>query len=170
MKTFTREDYNDLMHSIQVPMIISGTVFEITNHALYYSILLVPYMNGPNDPQFVAVRLYKNDPDVLKGYINYYDWIKFIEPYYTLELEVKRVYDSYHDNTHIRFVKVWSTSTRSSIPVQYCPVHDSFNFLMDKDSPLQCCAEPHKPIITYTPILTRNEYLANRKEDYNEDI
>ena len=167
MKPFTPEDYSDLMHSLQIPMIISGTVFEITNHALYYSILLVPYMNGPSDPQFVAIRLYKNDLNITQSE---YDWIKQIEPYDTIELEIKRIYDSYHDLTHIRLIRIWAISKRSSIPVQYCPVHDSFNFLMDKHSPLQCCAEPHKPIITYTPILTRNAYLAKRKEDPNEDI
>ena len=167
MKTFSPEDYNDLMHSIQIPMIISGTVFEITNHALYYSILLVPYMNGPNDPQFVAVRLYKNDPSINPSD---YKWIKQIEPYNEIEIEVKRVYDSYHDLTHIRLIRIWAISKKSSIPVQYCPVHDSFNFLMDKNSPLQCCAELHRLIITYTPLITREEYLAKRKEESNEDI
>ena len=166
MKTFSPEDYKYLMHSIQVPMIISGTVFEITNHALYYSILLVPYMNGPNDPQLMSTRLYKNDPSIDPSD---YEWIKHIEPYNEIEIEVKRVYDSYHDLTHIRLIRIWTVSKRSSIPVQYCPNHDSFNFLCD-DNLLQCCAEPHEPIVTYTPLITREEYLAKRKEGSNEGI
>ena len=162
MKTFTPEDYSTLMHNINITMIISGTVFEITNHALYYSILLVPYMDGPNSPHFIAIRLYKNDPDIIQSD---YDWIKQIEPYDTIEIEVKRIYDSYRDLTHIRLIRIWAISKRSSIPVQYCPIRDFFNFILDENSPIQCCGESHEPIISYTPLITREEYLKKKGEN-----
>ena len=167
MEHLTKENRLSLMQSMNKPFIITGTVFEITNRPLYYSIILVPYMNGPSDPYFVSVRLYKEDSDLTD---QDYNWFRMVEPYMTIEVEVCREHRRFSDTTINRVKRIWSVIARSSIPVQYCPVHDSFNFLMDKNSPLQCCAELHRLIITYTPLITREEYLAKRKEDSNEDI
>ena len=166
MEHLTKENRLSLMQSMNKPFIITGTVFEITNHALYYSIILVPYMNGPSDPYFVSVRLYKEDSDLTD---QDYNWFRMVEPYMTIEVEVCREHKRFIDTTINRVKRIWSVIARSSVPVQYCPTYDSFNFAMNENSPIQCCGERHDIILSYTPLKTRAEYLK-RKEDSNEDI
>ena len=141
--------------------LVRGTVCEITNYPLYYSILVVPFMNVNNDPYYIPVRVYKNNPNITK---EEYNWIKQIEPYMSIDVEVKRENQLYMHMTINKLIRLWSVSARSYIPVQYCPTHDSFYLLLDSKSPIQCCTESHEPIVSYTPIMAREKYLENRKE------